>query len=59
MMAGIVADAYRLSRGYASPAPFAWIAIHGAIIATGWRLGRGGTPAASEAPLGAVGAGNG
>jgi hypothetical protein len=52
--AGMLADIYKLARGYTSPAPFAWLVIHAAIIATGLlllRSGREAHPSSAISPV--------
>jgi hypothetical protein len=54
-VAGMVADVYKLLRGYPSTTPLVWLGIHGLIIATGLRLLRGQAtePLATARPEGA------
>jgi hypothetical protein len=53
--AGIVADIYKIVRGYSSPAPFVWMIIHTLVIATGWRLLARSREAAQPATMPAAG----
>ena len=53
-VAGIVADIYKIARGYTTPAPFVWVAIHTLIIATGLGLLRSGRGAREPAATPAV-----
>jgi BphX-like len=37
-VAGIVADLYKILRGYTTPAPFVWMVIHAVVLVTGLHL---------------------
>jgi hypothetical protein len=47
--AGMVADLYKIARGYTSPAPLVWLVIHGVVLTVGLRLLRSTRQAAAPA----------